>query len=293
MYYIIFNPVAGAGRSVKVMQSIEFQLTQKNIAFMVAETQYSRHAVKLAREAVGKGYKGIISVGGDGTLLEIAGELHDTGEILGIIPAGTGNDFRQAVHISKDPILALDIILNGYSKKVDIGFLNENRPFLNVAGTGFDVEVIYNTEKVRRIVTGGLAYFLGIVMSLFKYKNIKLSITANGQTIQRKVLLVAIANGKCYGGGLNIAPKSSVHDGLFNVVILNHIPKWRILFELVKMKKGEIEKIYGSEQLTCDQIRIESDIPHRFNLDGEVFGQTPEFLFIKPSSLRVFCPDFQ
>jgi YegS/Rv2252/BmrU family lipid kinase len=293
MYFIIFNPTAGAGRSQKVMQAVKTHLEQKGEDFLIAETKYQKHAALLAREAIGKGYRGIVSVGGDGTLLEVAGELYDTEEILGIIPAGTGNDFRRAVHVPKDPIEALEVILTGRSKKVDIGFLGDDLPFLNVAGTGFDVEVIRNTQKVRRIFTGGLAYFIGILMSLFQHKNINVTITANGQTIERKVLLIAIANGKCFGGGLQVAPDASVLDGLFNVLIINQVPRWRILFELPKLKKGLIDKISVSEQLMCSEIAISCDTPQYFDIDGDMVGQTPALIKIKPSALRVFCPDFE
>lgn len=290
MHYIIFNPTAGAGRSHKALLLVEQLLLERGVAYEISHTQYKQHAKELAREAIGKGYDGIISVGGDGTLLEIAGEIHGTDEKLGIIPAGTGNDFRRAVGVPKDITAALDIILAGHSKRVDIGFLGENHPFLNVAGTGFDVDVIHNTEKVRRIVTGGLAYFLGILMSILGHKSIKIDITANGETISRDVLLIAVANGKCYGGGLNVAPDASVEDGLFDVLILNRVPKWRILFELPKLKKGQIEKISVSEQFRCSEITIDCAAPKTFNLDGEVYGQTPERLYIKPAALSVFCP---
>ena len=290
MYYIIFNPTAGAGRSHKAMQTVTAHLDAKQIAYTLVHTQYKQHAIELAHEAVGKGYDGIISIGGDGTLLEIARELQDTQERLGIIPAGTGNDFRRAIGVPKDIFSSLDIILKGHCKRVDIGFLGENHPFLNVAGTGFDVDVIRNTMKVRRLFTGGLAYFLGIVMSIFNHKSRMVSITANGETMKRNVLLVAIANGKSYGGGLNVAPSASVQDGLFNVVILNRVAKWRILFELPKLKKGQIEKISVSEQFMCSEITIDCEVPQPFNLDGEIYGQTPQRLFIKPAALNVFCP---
>lgn len=292
MYYIIFNPTAGAGRSQKAMQTVEAHLKLKNENYEVAETKYQKHAAELARDAVGKGYKGIISVGGDGTLLEVASQLYDTEETLGIIPAGTGNDFRRAVYVSKDPIEALEVILAGKSQKVDIGMLGDDLPFLNVAGTGFDVEVIRNTEKVRRIFTGGLAYFIGILMSLFKHRSIDITLTANGETLHRKVLLVAVANGKCFGGGLQVAPEASVVDGLFDVLIINQVPRWRILFELPKLKKGLIDKITVSEQLMCSQIEIHCAETLNFEIDGDMTGQTPALLKIKPSALRVFCPDF-
>lgn len=290
MYCIIFNPTAGAGRSLKARQAVVQILNERNIAYEIFETQYREHAVALAREAVGKGYDGIISVGGDGTLLEVASVIHGTDETLGVIPAGTGNDFRQAIGVPRDPAEALEIILAGKKRKVDIGLLGGDRYFLNVAGTGFDVEVIKNTEKVRRTFTGGFAYFLGIFLSVFGYKSVTIDVTIDGTVYRRSVLLIAIANGKCYGGGLNVAPDADVADGLFNVMIINSIPNWRILVELPKLQKGQIDKIPGHELFTCSELHISSDKPLRFNLDGEVYGQTPVRLSVVPKALSVFCP---
>ncbi|MDD5016614.1 MAG: diacylglycerol kinase family lipid kinase [Eubacteriales bacterium] len=291
MYYIIFNPTAGAGRSVKTMQKIEQHLKQNHTEYTVHETEYEKHAVSIAAGAIGKGYKGIISVGGDGTLLEIAQVLYGTDEILGVIPAGTGNDFRQAIGVPKDPVAALDIILAGHSECVDIGFINNKKCFLNVAGTGFDVDVIKNTNKVRRLFTGGFAYYLGIVMSVLGYKSISIDITANGNTIRKTVLLIAIANGRCYGGGLHISPDASVQDGLFNVVIINRVAKWRILVELPKLKRGELEKIKSAEQFQCSEIVINCGKELSFNLDGELYAQTPAAFSLRNSALNVFCPE--
>ena len=289
MYYVIFNPTAGAGRSVKAMERVEQRLKEKNVAYEVAVTQYARHSMELAAAAVGKGYEGILSVGGDGTLLEIAQVLKDTDETLGVIPAGTGNDFRRAIGVPRDPVEALDVVLRGDRDRVDVGMLDDGKVFLNVAGTGFDVEVIKYTEKVRRITTGGLAYYLGIVMSLFAYRSVKLTITANNKTIQREALLIAIANGRCYAGGLMVAPQSSAADGLFNVVIIGRMPNRRVLFELPKMQRGQPESIPGYEAFQCSELTIDCDKKLPFNLDGEVYGQTPVTFRICPAALNVFC----
>jgi YegS/Rv2252/BmrU family lipid kinase len=290
MYYIIFNPTAGAGRSIKVLKSIQQHFSDHNKEYILAETAHAGHASVLAKEAVGKGYHGILSVGGDGTLLEVAASLHGTDETLGVIPAGTGNDFREAVGIPKDPIAALDIIFAGHCRRVDMGLINDDKCFLNVAGTGFDVDVIKNTNRVRRVLTGGAAYYIGIVMSIFGYKNASIDITVEGKTTARKVLLLAVANGQCYGGGLKIGPSASVSDGLFNVVIINRIPKWRILIELPKLKRGELDKISVLEQFTCSELTITSNQPYRLNLDGDIDGQTPATFRLAPKALKVFCP---
>lgn len=291
MYYVIFNPTAGAGRSVKAMQRVEQRLKENGVAYEVAATQYARHAMELAAGAVGKGYEGILSVGGDGTLLEIAQVLSGTSETLGVIPAGTGNDFRRAIGVPRDPAEALSVVLDNRSRRIDVGMLDGGKVFLNVAGTGFDVDVIKYTEKVRRITTGGLAYYLGIVMALFTYRGVMLTITANGKTFERKALLIAIANGRCYAGGLMVAPGADVTDGLFNVAVISDIPNRRILFELPKMQRGEPEKIPGIEIFQCSEITIDCDKKLTFNLDGETYGQTPMTMRICPAALNVFCGD--
>ena len=84
MYYIIFNPTAGAGRSIKTMLIVKQYFKDNNIDYELAQTQYPKHASELAAGILGKGYEGIISVGGDGTLLEITEAIHDTDEILGV-----------------------------------------------------------------------------------------------------------------------------------------------------------------------------------------------------------------
>lgn len=290
MYCIIYNPTAGAGRSIKTLRKIEQRLMESDAEYTVFETRYKGHATEIARNAAGKGYTGIISVGGDGTLLETAQALRGTGETLGIIPAGTGNDFRVAVDVPSDPVEALGIILSGHKKRIDMGVINNDKHFLNVTGTGFDVDVVKNMNMVRRFVTGSFAYYLGIVMSIIGYKNLKIKLTMDGETIEREVLLIAFANGKCYGGGLKISPDSDVQDGMLNVTILNSIAKRRILVELPKLKRGELEKIDVAEKFTCKKAILECATKRTFNMDGDLYGETPMTFTIEPSALFVFCP---
>lgn len=291
MYYVIFNPTAGAGRSAKALQKVENHLNDSQKPYELIHTEYPGHAQALAQNAVGKGYTGILSVGGDGTLLEVAEALRGTDETLGVIPAGTGNDFRRSIGVPKDPVQALDVVLGGHIRSVDIGLIDEKKCFLNVTGTGFDVDVIKNTNRVRRFLTGGAAYYLGIVMSILGYKNTTIDITANGKTFRRTVLLVAVANGKCYGGGLQIGPQASVTDGMFNIVIINKIAKWRILIELPKLQRGELDQITNLEQFMCSEITISSTDKRRLNMDGEIYGQTPTTLRVAKNTLNVFCPE--
>ena len=290
MYYFIFNPAAGAGRSKKALSAVKEYCKLKEIEYELSHSEYPGHAVELAKQAVGKGYEGIISIGGDGTILEIAQALRNTDEKLGIIPAGTGNDFKIAVGIPQETEKALDIIFSGNTKCIDIGLLNNEKCFLNIAGTGFDVDVVKNMNKVRRFFTGGAAYYLGIVMSLFGYKNAQLELNIDGKIIKRTVLLIAAANGQCYGGGLFVNPKADLTNGKLTFVIINKIAKIRILLELPKLQKAHPEQIKELEQFFCNEITIKSDRDLTFNVDGDIYGQTPMNIKILKKSLNVFCP---
>lgn len=290
MYYFIFNPAAGAGRSKKALHAAEEYCKQKGVEYELSYSEYPGHAVELAEQAVGKGYEGIISIGGDGTILEIAEALRNTNEKLGIIPAGTGNDFKIAVGIPQETEKALDVIFEGKTKRIDIGLLNDKKCFLNIAGTGFDVDVVKNMNKVRRFITGSAAYYLGIVMSLFGYKNAQLELTIDGKVLKRTVLLIAAAKGQCYGGGLFVNPKADLTNGKLTFVIINKVKKHRILLELPKLQKAHPEQIKELEQFFCNEITIKSDRELTFNVDGDIYGQTPMNIKILKKALTVFSP---
>ena len=290
MYYLIFNPTAGAGRSKKTLQTVKDYCKAQSKEYEVAQTQYIGHATLLAKNAIGKGYSGIISVGGDGTILEIAEALKDTDENLGVVPAGTGNDFKYAIGVPQDTKGALDVIFAGNTKRIDIGILNDEKCFLNIVGTGFDVEVVKNTNKVRRFITGSAAYYIGIVLSIFGYKNANLEITLDGKTIKRTALLVAVANGQCFGGGLFVNPNANLTNGKLRFIIINKIAKYKILLELPKLQKAQPEQVKELESFTCEEITIKSDKTHIFNVDGDLYGQTPMSIKVKSKALNVFCP---
>ena len=151
------------------------------------------------------------------------------------------------------------------------------------------MEVIKNTAKVRRRFTGGFAYFLGIFLSLFGYRCVNINLAIDGKTYRRSVLLIAIANGNCYAGGLQVAPRADAADGLFNIVVINRIANWRILFELPKMKKGQLDRISVCEQFIGSELYIEADQPLRFDLDGEVYGKTPSVSAFFPGRSTCFA----
>lgn len=290
MYYFILNPCAGRGRSVKIMQRIKEIMEKKSTKYRIIETEYPGHATIIAKDAVKNGYKRIIAVGGDGTVLEVANGMIGEEAALGIIPAGTGNDFIKTVGIPNDPEIALEIMLLNKHKKVDIGIVNKNRYFLNVSGTGFDVEVLKNTEKVKGFLTGIAAYYTAVLMAVFGYKFKKVTLRTKDTVIERCVLLVAVANGIAYGGGMRVAPEASIQDGLLDVTIIEKLPRWKILIELPKFIKGDHKHIKQIEKFKCESVTIETEKAEPINLDGEIIGTTPVTFSVMRDAINVFAP---
>lgn len=153
MRMLIVNPIAGCGYALKVMEQVQSVLTARNLPFRVMRTEYPGYAAKLAREAVEMGCEAVYVIGGDGTFSEAARGLAGSGIPIGLIPAGTGNDFVKTLGTPKEPMAALDFILSHEPRLCDAIDLN-GQLFLNVAGAGFDVTVLENVAdfggKIRR-----------------------------------------------------------------------------------------------------------------------------------------------
>lgn len=141
MRMLIVNPIAGCGYALKVMEQVQSVLTARNLPFRVMRTEYPGYAAKLAREAVEMGCEAVYVIGGDGTFSEAARGLAGSGIPIGLIPAGTGNDFVKTLGTPKEPMAALDFILSHEPRPCDAIDLN-GQLFLNVAGAGFDVTVL-------------------------------------------------------------------------------------------------------------------------------------------------------
>ena len=178
---LIVNPTAGNGYALKMEEPIRQELEKRGVAHTILRTEYPGHATVLARRAAQEAdCTGVVSVGGDGTAFEVACGLMGTDAPLGVIPAGTGNDFVKTVGIPRKPMAALEKILSGAPRPVDVGSMND-RLFLNVCGTGFDVTVLDYTVEAKKYVRGILPYLVGLVRAIAHYKPVHVRMEADGQ----------------------------------------------------------------------------------------------------------------
>lgn len=270
----IVNPVAGKGFDENNIEIIKNRMDSTDIDYSIKISSYKGNIEILSKEAVKAGYTDIIGVGGDGTVLEVFNGLYGNEVNLGIIPSGTGNDFVKIFEIDNDINNNIDKIIEGRTKKVDIGKVNDTH-FLNVVGFGIDGDIVESTEKIKKFFKGSAAYILATFLNLIKYKCKDVEINIDGKVLNRKPFLIAIGNGKYYGGGMKITPDAKIDNGKFQIIILNKITKikFTILFKKVftgeHVNENSVEVFYGKN------IEIRSKNKIKINADGNIIGETP------------------
>ncbi len=292
MYCFIVNPVAGHGRCLKLMEELTKTLLHKNIEYEVVYTDAAGHAQTLARQAVEKGCGAVVVVGGDGTIKEAAAGIVDTGGAvpLGIIPGGTGNDYRRSMNIPLDCLAALDIVLGGNTRPVDAATFNGNL-FLNIGSAGFDAAVVAATSRLKWM--GRLSYYAAVFLTLVGYRPRRVRLWLDGEAQpERDILLLAAGNGRFYGGGMKALPQSEFDDGLLDVCAVDGIPPWKIAALFPQFPTGGHGKFPFVRFHRCTQVRVESlNGPFSVQTDGEVYSGVTEANFcVVPSALRVLAP---
>ena len=291
MYIFILNPVAGKGRSVNAIEQVKKIFDEQKAEYEVWTTTYAGEATELARKAAEQGHENIISVGGDGTILEVVTGLVGTNCTMGIIPAGTGNDFVRSLGIAVDVEEAARMILAGNTKKIDIGKTEEDNYFINVAGCGFDTEVLYCMDGFKKHFRGQIPYILGLLKALFGYKCISAKIELDDRVIEQGIFIIAIANGKTYGGGMNVAPGAEVADGLFDITVVDAVSILTVLSILPRFIKGKHGKIRQIKSYRSSGVRVTCDKKVPINMDGEIIGTMPMSFEVVPQALNMFVPN--
>ena len=270
VYHIISNPVAGKNKTGKVLKLVQDLFDKRGYPTQTHFTQEKGDATSIARSLTEAGEKKIIALGGDGTLHEVLNGLCDpTACQLGVIPAGTGNDFAEHAQIPLKIQDAVNVILDGKIRATDYLEVGGKR-CMNVAGIGMDVDVLERCSRGKR--TGKLKYLKCLLQSVFAFKGYDV-VFRNGDTEEeRKVLLSAVCNGAQFGGGIRICPVADSTDGKMDVVIVDSVTgKWKLIKALLTLLKGKILQFPKTTHFLCDSFSAVSKTPCPAQLDGELY----------------------
>jgi diacylglycerol kinase (ATP) len=264
----IINPRAGRGSGRKIWERISRRVSGSRLfdAVIPGSSAETRQA---AADAVKAGIGRVIVVGGDGTLAAVAGELAFSATTLGVIPAGTGNDFCRNTGIPRQPDAALEIAIGPQTQVIDMGQAAGGRYFLNAAGIGFDAEVAAAASAFPAGLGGTLPYLLGAFATIARYKPMPVVVTVDEQRYCGPAMLVVAANGRCYGGGMQVAPLADPGDGQLDVCIATDVGRVGLLNLIRQAYAGGHIRHPRVVMLRGASVSVAVEGAVRAHLDGE------------------------
>lgn len=306
-FFFLLNPSAGGGKALKTWPKIEQLLQAEGCSYEMAQSQAIGHATELVAEAVARGYRNIIAVGGDGTGHEVANGIlqqqhcPSTELCFGILPVGTGNDWVKTYGIPKDWKKAWRIIAQQKRRVQDVGLVHyqkegqaQQRYFINVAGLFYDAIVTRASNRPRKGNRKKTAVYYKylIVKCLFQYQSMRAQVRFDGQTVEDAFYSLNVGIGIYNGGGAQFVPQAVPDDGRFALTLIRSVPKWQVIWNTPRIYNGTLDKHSRVDMLHAQAIEVESlqseAIP--VEADGEFLGYGPVRFELLPKTLPIFAP---
>lgn len=284
---LVVNPVAGQGRSMKVLPMVKRELGA-HFELRTFKTRKRGDGLTLAREALRENCGAIVVLGGDGTIFEVANVVAKTSIKLGVIPSGTADVFAREMNIPCDPIKACQVIRAGRVRAIDVGKADDQF-FLLMAGVGFDAQVVKDVNQDVKRMLKDLAYVLTGIKTVLTYKPSCMTICIDGRTAVDGYFVV-VGNARYYAGRFSITKEASIEDGLLDVCVFKNgdIKSFaRYITGVLLNKHAGFQDV---ELLRGRSVQIESEQPTFVQADGELIGKLPMSFTVIPKALSVFSP---
>lgn len=235
---------------------------------------------------------GIIAAGGDGTIHSVINAMlaMNIDLPLGIIPSGTSNDFASFLNITNDIERCSDIIAAGQQRMVDIGQVNGERYFINVASAGLLTSVAHSADTVLKNTLGKVAYYLKGIEELPNFRPLKMRINADGTVIDDEVFLFLIANSGTIGSFRNIAPNAKINDGKLDLLVASKCRLSELMRLFISLLTGTHINHKSVRYIQAENITIECAEELYSDLDGELGPRLPICVKALSNKLRIFTP---
>lgn len=310
MPLIIVNPKSAAGATKERWAATASDVRAHFGAFQVAFTKKAGDGIELARRGAESGRSFIIACGGDGTINEVANGILQSGKDVefGILPSGTGGDFRRTIKMPMETREAAKALKMGETKLIDVGrvtfenFSSEtvSRYFLNVASFGLSAAI---NEKVKEkayfdwlpieAIRGRAKYAVSTLEKVLDTRFLTVRVKIDEREEKRlNTLNFCVCNGRFFGGGMKIAPNAKIADGFFDVVNIGDIKTLKILLNAHTLYRGThlgLEEVKSSLAKKIEVFAAD-DQPIHLETDGELPGKLPAVFEIVPHALRIRVP---
>jgi len=287
----VINPVSGpVSRRVERTERVQDFIRQNRLNATLAVSRRGGHAAVLAREAVESGAELVVSVGGDGTMNEVARAVAGSTAIYGMIPCGSGNGLARDLGIPLDFHHALGVLLGGRVREIDSGEVN-GLPFFNVMGLGLDAEIgrRFNLSKRR-----GFFNYLRIGVSTYlQHRAEPVEIVVDGRPLEPiNAYLAAVANSTQYGNDARIAPAARLDDGRLDLAVITRAGVFSALAVTARLFFGRVDRLKSVVAVQGREFVIRRAAAGPVHTDGEVHECEPELrVTTRPRSLRVLVPE--
>lgn len=286
MIYFVVNPIAGNGKGEKAYQIIDNYCKEAGIDYKMLRTEKVGHATILAKEACAEeNCSAVIAVGGDGTINETLSGM-DLRRTFGIVPAGTGNDFNTVINKSTDIKEILKTILSGKTRTVDYMMVSGRR-CINVTSMGFDVTVTAYYNKLSKYLHGKFVYDLAVLKTIMGLRFEHAHVKCDNDEFDCEHALIAVGNGRFYGGGIPVTPEAIIDDGFVDLCIIKKAGITKIIPLLLKFLKGTHIKENNVIYRKCKNVIIKGKGILKINTDGELFD-SGEFNCSIAGKIRMF-----
>jgi YegS/Rv2252/BmrU family lipid kinase len=284
---LLVNPSSGGGRSLKLLPKVEQALDERRAVFRVQRTKGLEHGVRQALGAIEAGEIPVV-VSGDGLVGAIGGAMAGAETPLGIIPGGRGNDLARVLGIPDDPVQAVDLLLAGETRRIDVGEVNGKR-FLGIVSVGFDSEA-NRVANETQILRGNLVYAFAAIRTLLGWKPGRFTVRVDEERYRFTGYSVSVANNKAFGGGMFIAPDAELDDGEFDIVAVGEVGKLRALASMPKVFKGTHIEEEWVRVFRARHLELTASRPYPVYADGEHLSDLPASLRVLPRALSVIAP---
>jgi diacylglycerol kinase (ATP) len=283
MLILFANPRSGRGKGARVLTIVETYLKNHNEQFITVSTNSLKESLTLLAQSIDENQNAkVVVIGGDGMVHAAINSFN--GNPIGVIPAGTGNDFARALGLPlEDPERNIRNVLSATLENVDLGKVG-NQYFAAICSTGFDSIVNERANKLRW-PHGKMKYNIAMLLELTRFKPRSYDIVIDGKLTQTRAMLIAIANGLSYGGGMKVCPNAQLQDGLLDIMILAPVSK----FEFIRI----FPSVFKGKHVTHPAVSISQGRSVQISAkavayaDGERVGPLPLDISISPNRLKV------
>jgi diacylglycerol kinase (ATP) len=294
---VFVNPDARAGRGARCVPEIREIFATYKVPAEFLITDSAENLASLAHGAMDEGRRLLFALGGDGTFQALVNACYGKDVLLGLLPAGGGNDFASALGLPRDPIGAAQSVLQGRPRLVDLLRARTSdgieRLYVGGGGVGLDVDAARYAADAYRRWPGRWRYIAGLLRALRGFTPLEVRTEfpdSDVPTMEETVLLAAVFNTPSYGAGIRLAPNAELDDGCLDVCLVRDLSAIQVLTALPPLLRAGTLAEAHLKRARGRCVVLSANRPCVFHCDGEILGAAPVQIEVVPRAIRVLAP---